>query len=91
MSHHHDHHHHHHHHEEASSQQKPSEIEKLTKVVEHWIHHNEEHARSYEEWARRAREMGQEQVALILEQVSRETALQNQNFEKALSLLKTRP
>jgi rubrerythrin len=60
----------------------------MLKMVEHWIQHNEEHARSYHTWADRARKMGLEQVGLILEEVAGGTLAQNASFDKILGLLK---
>ena len=60
----------------------------MVKMVEHWIHHNEEHAKSYRTWADRARKMGLEQVGLVLEEVAGGTLAQNGSFDKILRLLK---
>lgn len=65
-----------------------SEEDKLAKVIEHWIHHNHEHARSYRDWAERARQLEHEEIAVLLEQVADETTRQNQTMERALALLK---
>jgi hypothetical protein len=92
MSHHHDHEHDHHSgHESAESSGLFSETDKLIKMVEHWIHHNEEHSRSYRKWADRAREMGQEEAGAILEEVADGTLSQNRSFERMLALLKGDP
>ena len=87
---HHSHPHHHHHHGEDSSHpshETPSALEKLKKMVEHWVSHNRDHARSFNEWAQRAREMGQQEVATLLDQVAEQSLVQNQALEKALELL----
>ena len=86
----HSHPHHHHHHGEESSHppnETPSAIERLKKMVEHWVSHNRDHARSFNEWAQRATEMGQQEVAALLEQVAEQSLAQNQALEKALELL----
>lgn len=70
---------------------KLSEVERLLKIVEHWIHHNGEHARSYRDWAKRAREMGLEEICLILEEVADATEMQNRNLEEILNLKNTAP
>ncbi len=83
--------HHHHHssnsHEHGSSSTTPSEMEKLVKIMEHWIGHNEDHARSYREWAARAEQLGQEQVARILQAVADDTLQQNRQMSTALTIL----
>jgi hypothetical protein len=92
----HDKHHHQHekhlHHEHGDpshpeSQAKPSERAKLIKVLEHWIHHNEEHAKSYGEWAKRARSLGEEAIGSILDGIAAETVRQNEKFQEALKLM----
>jgi rubrerythrin len=83
-----DHHSHHHHSNHHHGHEKVSEQDKLIKMMEHWIHHNHDHAHSYREWAKRAKDMGWEQVASILEAVADQTALQNQDIEEALALVK---
>lgn len=92
--HHHEHgHHHDHSHEhgghDAASLGQPTEKDKLLKMVEHWISHNEEHARSYRDWADRARRLGREEAAAILEQIAGETQLQSRNFEKIREILES--
>jgi hypothetical protein len=62
--------------------------EKLLRIVEFWLHHNEEHAQSYRDWADRARKMGFEEVGHILEVLAGEALLSNRNLERVLSLLK---
>jgi rubrerythrin len=79
---HHHHSNHHHGHEKISDQQK------LVKMMEHWIHHNQDHAHSYYEWAKRAKDMGWEQVAGILEEVAEQAMMQNRSIEQALALMK---
>ena len=39
------------------------ERSKLKKIIEHWIGHNQEHCREFEEWAEKARRMGESDVA----------------------------
>jgi len=64
-------------------------LEKLSKMVEHWLRHNEDHARSFSDWAARARELDQAEVAACLEDVARQSLLQNDELQKALELLKS--
>ncbi len=66
-------------------------LERLTKMVEHWLHHNEDHAQSFYDWAGRARELGQLEVATLIEDVARQSLMQNDQLQKALQLLKTTP
>ena len=84
----HDSHHSHHSHEEHSHA-SPSDSEKLIKMIEHWIHHNQDHASSYREWARRAEEQGHQEVCQILQSVADGSVQQNESMEKALQLLRS--
>jgi hypothetical protein len=49
------------------------ETEKLGRLIEHWIEHNEGHLDAYLDWAGKARAMGREDVASLLEQVAAHT------------------
>jgi len=60
---------------------------KLRRMVEHWISHNEEHARSYRLWASRAREAGCEKPGEILEQIASEIVEQNERFMKIIHII----
>lgn len=70
MSHHHDHDHDHghdHHHGHAHSHAPLSFAQKLTKLMDHWIQHNDHHAEDYRKWAQDARSNQQTAVADLLE------------------------
>jgi len=85
---------HHHPHESERREEaegKPSMQDKLVKMVEFWMHHNEEHARSYRDWAGRARQMGLDEVGDILEALAGDAMLPNRSLARVLSLLKAQP
>jgi len=77
---------HDHHHEDkrVESQSKLSEGEKLGKLLEYWIKHNEEHAKTYLEWAKKADGEGLKDVVGLLEEASELTMSVNRLFEKAI-------
>lgn len=77
----------HHQHEGETSGGAVSEIARLRTMAEHWIGHNEEHARSYRLWAKRAREAGREGAGAILEGIAEQTLRQNGEFKRMLHLL----
>ncbi len=85
------------HHEAHGSDQgeepvgKLSMQDKLAKMVEFWMHHNTEHARSYRDWAGRAREMGLAEVGEVLETLADEALLPNRSLETVSALLKAQP
>lgn len=70
---------------------KPSMEDKLVKMVEFWVHHNEEHAQSYRDWAGRAHKMGLKEVGDILETLAGDAMLPNRSLERVLGLLKAQP
>lgn len=85
-----------HHHPHGSEpreepERKPSMQDKLVKMVEFWVHHNEEHAQSYMDWAGRAHKMGLEEVGDILETLAGDAMLPNRSLERVLGLLKAQP
>ncbi len=91
---HHKHHHgqgHHHCHQEASGEQPGtvgsplSDREKLTRMLEHWVQHNEEHAQSYGKWADKARSLGEEEIHDLLQEMAGEARRQNQKLESLVS------
>lgn len=60
---------------------------KLLRMLEHWLHHNEDHARAFRDWADRARELGLGEVGGLLEEVARLSGMQSEHLEKAMRLL----
>lgn len=73
MSHHHEHDHDHdhphghdHHHGQAHHHTPMAFSEKLVKLLDHWVQHNDHHAEDYRKWAHDARENGQIEVADLL-------------------------
>lgn len=60
----HDHHNHHghshHHHEQAET---PDNLKKLQVMIEHWIEHSDHHEENYREWAAKAHDEGEEEIA----------------------------
>lgn len=40
-----------------------SEKDKLKTLLSYWVEHNEEHSSEFKEWAEKAREMGEAEVA----------------------------
>ncbi len=60
------------------------EIEKLKKLLNHWIEHNKEHINNYKRWSDKALELNKKELSEILERVSEETGKINRLFEKAI-------
>lgn len=41
---------------------------KLEHLIDHWVEHNRSHEESYSQWAERAKHMGQERTAELIEE-----------------------
>ncbi|MEI6262997.1 MAG: hypothetical protein WCR46_24280 [Deltaproteobacteria bacterium] len=80
----HDHHHHHHHHD---VQIEMSFEEKMVKLLDHWIRHNDDHAGTYRGWAIKARENHLDAAADLLDEAARMTIAISSRFEAALAAL----
>lgn len=61
------------------------DFEKLIKLLEHWKHHNTEHAESYKLWAKKMELLGKKEIAKILYEIYNQSLKQNELLEKALS------
>jgi hypothetical protein len=66
-----------------------SGIEKLKKMTEYWINHNEEHAGSYRLWAGRARAAGYGEPGDILEQIASEVVEMNVKLRKVIQIIES--
>ena len=92
MSHHHE--HDHHDHDDHDHHHTPSELsfeEKMVRLLEHWMAHNDDHARNYREWAEKARESGLPDVAPLLEQAANMTESISNTFDDAVTIIKSGP
>ena len=94
MSHHHDHDHSHghshdHHHDHAQPSDGTLSFEdKMIKLLEHWIKHNDDHADSYRDWARKAQSHGMAEAGELLSDVAEMTAGITGKFEQILAAIK---
>jgi len=73
------HHHHHHHHEE----EMPF-TEKMEKLLQHWIKHNVDHAKTYRDWKGKAAQEDLVKVSEILEEAALAMTALNEKLEQAL-------
>lgn len=64
--------------------------EKLIRIVEHWIKHNEDHVKTYRDWIAQAREQGLTAAADRLEEAVAMTEATTDKFTQALSVLHRR-
>ena len=56
-------------------------------MLEHWIRHNEDHAKTYLEWSKKADAAGREELAALLKELADVTLKMGNLFEKAGGLL----
>ena len=64
--------------------------EKLVKLLEHWIKHNNDHAENYRNWAEKTKEKGMINVDLLLQDAVDMTELISNKFKEALELIQNR-
>jgi len=62
----------------------PDDLTPLRILLPHWLEHNEEHAKSFHEWAARARAAGAEHLAVHIEEAASKIEAANRNLEGAL-------
>lgn len=76
--------HHHHNHETNTPL---SFDEKMIKLLEHWIKHNDDHAQTYRDWAQKAKEKKKIKAALMLEDAAEMTLSISKKFESTIKLI----
>ena len=81
---------HHHHHEDTrvEDQSSLSEMEKLSKLLEYWIKHNDDHVNTYHEWSKKAGSENLVEVVHLLEEASELTLSINELFKQAMKELR---
>lgn len=86
MTHHHHHEHDHHHDHEIES--NLSFDEKMIKLLEHWIKHNDDHAETYRDWAKKAKEKNMNEAGSLLEDAAEMTLEISKRFEEAADIIR---
>ena len=83
---------HHHHDHDDHSHDLPAMTfeEKIEKLLDHWIRHNDDHAATYQGWADQAKQNHLGEVAAIIEEAAQMNLAVNEKFEKAKALLQSR-
>ncbi|MDP2862532.1 MAG: hypothetical protein Q8N95_07055 [Desulfobacterales bacterium] len=79
-------HHHNHNHHNQETASTLSFDQKMAKLLEHWIKHNKEHAETYRDWARKAKDKDVGKVFILLEEAAVITEEINKKFEEALKM-----
>ena len=62
--------------------------EKMIKLLEHWIKHNNDHAGSYRDWSEKAQKQGMREVGVLLEEVAELSGGITGKFEEILAAIK---
>jgi len=82
-SHNHNHHHgHSHDHHQAGQDLKSpmTDREKLLKLMDHWVAHNNDHAKNYLQWSKKAEELGFEKAGQLLKDAAELTDAISEKF-----------
>ena len=79
--------HDHHDHDSASEQDSLSERQKLEKLLDHWIKHNNDHIKTYREWSEKAEAENLQDVAALLKEACEITGTLNEFFKRAMEKL----
>jgi len=79
------HHDHDHHNDNHETQAAIPFDKKMVKLLEHWINHNADHAETYREWAKKAKNNDMEKVPALLNEAAERTLEINMIFKEALS------
>ncbi len=61
--------------------------EKLVKLLDHWLKHNEDHSETYRNWAREAKDKDLGQAASLIEDAADMTLKINAKFQKAVEII----
>lgn len=80
--------HHHNHHHGHDIQSTLSFDEKMIKLLEHWTKHNHDHAKTYRDWSRKAKDKGRSGTAALLEEAAKMTDSISKKFKEAAGKVK---
>ncbi|MDY6832942.1 MAG: hypothetical protein SWC96_14085 [Thermodesulfobacteriota bacterium] len=87
-SHGHDHGHHHDHHHTHAGDGEMSTREKLVKLFDYWLRHNESHCDTYTQWIDQAEQEGLSDTAAILKEIADLTRQITDKFQAGAATLK---
>ncbi len=63
------------------------ELEKLKKLLPHWMKHNDEHAMTYRDWAEKMSTLGKKELSEALKAIHQESQKLRELFEEALRVV----
>ncbi len=83
----HDHHKGHHGHHHGHEHGDADELRKLHAMLDHWVEHADSHAESYREWAGKAGEAGEEEIAREIHLAIEDNESLKEHLKRARSIL----
>ena len=63
-------------------------VDRLSKILDHWVHHNEDHAQALEQWAQKAADEGMAEAAARLREAASMNLAVNGKLREVLDGLK---
>ena len=64
--------------------------QKLNTILNHWIKHNEDHIKGYNEWSAKAKDRGLEKICPFMDEAVKMTEDINSKFREALEAAKAK-
>ncbi len=65
------------------------EVQKLKILLPHWMEHNDEHAKTYKDWAQKMSFLGKKELSEALEAIHQESQRLGGLFQEALRIVDT--
>ena len=59
------------------------DLEKLKTLLPHWMKHNDEHAKTYKNWAEKMSSLGKKELSEVLEVIHQESEILRGLFQEA--------
>jgi hypothetical protein len=63
------------------------ELEKLKRLVPHWMEHNDEHAEIYQKWSEKMLSLRMNELSEILKKLHQESKKLRELFKEAMKML----
>lgn len=64
-------------------EKRMDELRKLERLLHHWMEHNEEHVKTYMEWAIKAESLGKKELSEVLREIAGKTEQMKGLFNRA--------
>jgi hypothetical protein len=62
--------------------------EKMIKLLEHWVKHNDDHAETYRDWAKKAKENHMDKAGSLILDAAEMTLEISKKFEEAVRIIR---